>query len=87
MAIEYTNFYHSKALENVPKFGFLVRKHTIWQPWPKYWPNLPTRPWNPGGSSKKRPERSRESTLPLLDSRREPGILSLKSISSKNGKK
>jgi hypothetical protein len=53
MAIEYTNFYHSKALENVPKFGFLVRKHTIWQPWPKYWPNLPTRPWNPGGSSKK----------------------------------
>jgi hypothetical protein len=24
MAIEYTNFFHSKALHNLPKFGFLV---------------------------------------------------------------
>jgi hypothetical protein len=24
-------FFHSKALQNLPKFGFLVWKHTIWQ--------------------------------------------------------
>jgi hypothetical protein len=29
LAIENTNFFHSKALQNVPK---LVWKHTIWQP-------------------------------------------------------
>jgi hypothetical protein len=31
MAIEYTNFFHSKDLQNLPNFGFLVRKYTIWQ--------------------------------------------------------
>jgi hypothetical protein len=33
MAIEYTNFFHYKALQNLPKFGFSVRKQNIWQPW------------------------------------------------------
>jgi hypothetical protein len=32
MAKEYTNVFHSKALKNLPKFGFLVWKNTIWQP-------------------------------------------------------
>jgi hypothetical protein len=32
MAIKYTSIFHSRALQNLPKFGFLVRKHTIWQP-------------------------------------------------------
>jgi hypothetical protein len=27
ITIEYTNVFHSKALRNVPKFGFLVRKY------------------------------------------------------------
>jgi hypothetical protein len=26
MAIEYTDHFHSKALQNLPKFGFLVMK-------------------------------------------------------------
>jgi hypothetical protein len=30
--IKYTNIFHSKALQNLPKLGFLVRKYTIWQP-------------------------------------------------------
>jgi hypothetical protein len=33
MTIEYANFINSKALKNLPKFGFSVWKHTIWQPW------------------------------------------------------
>jgi hypothetical protein len=33
MVMKYTNIYHSKALQNVPKLGFLVRKQTIWQTW------------------------------------------------------
>jgi hypothetical protein len=32
MTIEYSNFYNSKALKNLPKHGFLFLKHTIWQP-------------------------------------------------------
>jgi hypothetical protein len=28
----YTNIFHSKALQNLPKLGFLVWKQTIWQP-------------------------------------------------------
>jgi hypothetical protein len=32
MAIKYTNIFHSKTLQNLPKFGFLVLKYTIWQP-------------------------------------------------------
>jgi hypothetical protein len=30
---QYTNIVHCKTLQNLPKFGFLVRKQTIWQPW------------------------------------------------------
>jgi hypothetical protein len=33
VSIEYTNISHSKTLENFSKFGFLVWKQTIWQPW------------------------------------------------------
>jgi hypothetical protein len=33
MAIEYTNLFHCKALQNLPKLGFLVWKYPIWQPW------------------------------------------------------
>jgi hypothetical protein len=32
MAKEYTNLFHSKALQNLPKLEFLVWKQTIWQP-------------------------------------------------------
>jgi hypothetical protein len=28
----YTNIFNSKALQNLPKLGFLVSKQTIWQP-------------------------------------------------------
>jgi hypothetical protein len=31
-AIKYTNIFHCKTLQNLPKSGFLVRKYTIWQP-------------------------------------------------------
>jgi hypothetical protein len=30
---EYTNHFPLEGLEKLPKFGFLVRKETIWQPW------------------------------------------------------
>jgi hypothetical protein len=30
--IKYTNILHSKALQNLHKLGFLVRKNNIWQP-------------------------------------------------------
>jgi hypothetical protein len=33
MVIKYTNTFHSKYLQNLPKSGFLVSKQTIWQPW------------------------------------------------------
>jgi hypothetical protein len=33
MTTEYTNFFRSNALQNLPKFGFFVSKQTIWQPW------------------------------------------------------
>jgi hypothetical protein len=32
MTLKCTNIFHSKGLHNLPKFGILVRKHTIWQP-------------------------------------------------------
>jgi hypothetical protein len=32
MVIKYTKFFHSKTLQNLPKFEFLVWKQTIWQP-------------------------------------------------------
>jgi hypothetical protein len=35
MAIKYINIFQSKALQNLPKLGFLIRKVPIWQPWPK----------------------------------------------------
>jgi hypothetical protein len=34
-ALKYTNIFHRKALQNIPEFGFLVCKNTIWQPFPK----------------------------------------------------
>jgi hypothetical protein len=33
MVIKYNNIVHSKALQILPKLGFLVWKQTIWQPW------------------------------------------------------
>jgi hypothetical protein len=32
MAIKYTNTFHCKSLQNLPKFGFLVWKYALWQP-------------------------------------------------------
>jgi hypothetical protein len=32
MAIKYTNIFHCKTLQNLPKLGFLVWKYAIWQP-------------------------------------------------------
>jgi hypothetical protein len=32
MAIKYINIFQSKAIQNLPKSGFLVWKQTIWQP-------------------------------------------------------
>jgi hypothetical protein len=32
MIIKYNNIFHSKAIQNLPKLGFLVWKQTIWQP-------------------------------------------------------
>jgi hypothetical protein len=36
MDIEYTNLFHSKTLQNLPKMGFWVWKYTIWQTWQIY---------------------------------------------------
>jgi hypothetical protein len=33
MAIKYTNIFHCKPLKKLPKFGLLVWKYAIWQPW------------------------------------------------------
>jgi hypothetical protein len=33
LAIKYTNIFHCKIFQNLPEFGFLVSKYTIWQPW------------------------------------------------------
>jgi hypothetical protein len=33
MTINYTNVFHSKDLQHLPKLVFLVLKYTIWQPW------------------------------------------------------
>jgi hypothetical protein len=32
MTIKYASIFHFKALQNIPKSGFLVLKQTIWQP-------------------------------------------------------
>jgi hypothetical protein len=37
MAIKSRNIFQSKALQHLPKLGFLVWKQTIWQPWG--WPD------------------------------------------------
>jgi hypothetical protein len=37
MVIKYTNNFHSKTIQNLPKLGFLVWKQTIWQPWSWEW--------------------------------------------------
>jgi hypothetical protein len=39
-SIKYTLTFHGKTLQNLPKFGFLVWKQTIWQPWSE-WPEMP----------------------------------------------
>jgi hypothetical protein len=31
--LNYYNSFHSKAFQKIPKRGFLVWNHTIWQPW------------------------------------------------------
>jgi hypothetical protein len=36
MAIKYINIFPPKGLQNLPKLEFLVRKETIWQPWPPF---------------------------------------------------
>jgi hypothetical protein len=33
MAIKNYNFFHCETFQNLPKLGFLVWKHTIWQHW------------------------------------------------------
>jgi hypothetical protein len=33
VSIKYTNIFHCKTLQNLPKFGFSAWKQTIWQPW------------------------------------------------------
>jgi hypothetical protein len=33
MTIIYTNIFHCKTLQNLPKWEFLVLKYAIWQPW------------------------------------------------------
>jgi hypothetical protein len=40
VSIKYTNFFHCKTIQNLPKFGFLVGKQTIWQPWDGLWGKL-----------------------------------------------
>jgi hypothetical protein len=32
VSIKYTNIFQLQTLQNLPKFGFLVWKQTIWQP-------------------------------------------------------
>jgi hypothetical protein len=36
MPLKHTGILHSKALQNLPKFGFWVRKYSIWQPCSEY---------------------------------------------------
>jgi hypothetical protein len=33
VSIKYTNIFQRTTVQNLPKFGFLVWKQTIWQPW------------------------------------------------------
>jgi hypothetical protein len=32
VSMKYANIFHCKTIKNLPKFGFLVRIQTIWQP-------------------------------------------------------
>jgi hypothetical protein len=36
IAVKYTNIFHYKSVQNLPKLAFLVWKYTIWQPWSTY---------------------------------------------------
>jgi hypothetical protein len=36
MTVKYTNMFLCKALQNLPKLGFLVWKYTIWQHWTRH---------------------------------------------------
>jgi hypothetical protein len=40
VSIKYSNIFHCKNLQNLPKFGFLVWKQTIWQPWSVLRPHI-----------------------------------------------
>jgi hypothetical protein len=33
VSVKHTNVFHCRTLQNVPNFGFLVWKQTLWQPW------------------------------------------------------
>jgi hypothetical protein len=44
LSINYTNFFHCKTLQNLPKLGFLVWKYAIWQPWSASLPLSPSSP-------------------------------------------
>jgi hypothetical protein len=33
MDIKFTNIFHYKTLQNLPKLGIWVWNYTIWQPW------------------------------------------------------
>jgi hypothetical protein len=37
MAIKYIHIFLYRALQDLPKLGFLVWKETIWQPCPRHW--------------------------------------------------
>jgi hypothetical protein len=47
--VKYTNIFHCKTIQNLPTFGSLVWKQTIWQPWSgaehqfKWWLYPPSR--------------------------------------------
>jgi hypothetical protein len=40
-AVNYSNIFHCKTLQNLPNLGFLVWKETIWQPWRRIEPAIP----------------------------------------------
>jgi hypothetical protein len=45
MSIKYTNIFHCRTLQKIPKFVLLVRKYTIWQPCShvNFWSNSKTK--------------------------------------------
>jgi hypothetical protein len=40
ITIKDTSIFQSRTLQNLPKFGFLVWKQTIWQPWDQWYRSL-----------------------------------------------